>query len=195
MNKSYTLSLSRWHKVAERLSRTYTELTNGVRNTYNNTQVSGYLGEAQVSRLKESAESEAAKLQRAFQLQDALIHIRQAVGDANARTGVAKELAEYDALTRRHKLLDGILSAQSSEMIGFDELPQLPRHLVSEDRYDRSRASARVRMLNPAKESALRKESVALLARVYALADRISDLNRERVTLELPEDIAQAAGL
>lgn len=195
MNKTYTLSLSRWHKVAERLSRTYTELTSGVRNTYNNTQINGFLGVAQVARLKEDADSEMANLRRAFQLQDALISIRQAIGQANAQTGVAKELAEYDALTRRHKLLGSILTAQSSDMVGFDEMPQLPKQLVSEDRYDRSRGALRVRMLDVSTELALRAEATELQARVYALADRISDLNREALELSLPEEIALAAGL
>ena len=195
MNKSYALSISRWHKVAERLARTYTELTHGVSNTFNNTQINGYFGSAQISRLKESAEIEYTKLHRAFDLQDALIQIRQAIGEANAKNGVAKELAEYDALTRRQKLLESILTAQSSDMVSFDDMPELPKQFVSEDRYDRSRASLRVRMLDSTTESLLRKESEDLRAKVYVLADRISDLNCDRVTLELPEDVAQAAGL
>ena len=139
MNKSYTLSLTRWHKVAERLSRSYTELTQGVRNTFTNTQISGFLGEAQIIRLKESAEKEITKLRSAFELQDALIMIRQAIGEANAKNGVANVLAEYDALNRRQKLLESILTVQSSDMISFDEMPELPKQIIAEDRYDRSR--------------------------------------------------------
>lgn len=195
MNKSYALSISRWHKVAERLARTYTELTHGVSNTFSNTQINGYFGSAQITRLKESAKSEYTQLHRAFDLQDALIQIRQAIGEANAKNGVANVLAEYDALTRRQKLLESILTAQSSDMVSFDDMPELPKQFVSEDRYDRSRASLRVRMLDSTTESLLRKESEDLRAKVYVLADRISDLNCDRVTLELPEDVAQAAGL
>ncbi len=192
---THTLSLSRWHKVAERLSRSYTEITQSVRNTFVNTQVSGYLGESQVQRIQAKADQEAANLERAFALQDALIQIRKAIGEANARTGVSNELAEYDALIRRHKLLEAILVGQGSEMVSLEEIPALPSQIVSEDRYDRSKVMAKVRVLEPAKEIALRAQAEELLAKCYALADKISDLNRERLSIELPEDIAKAAGL
>ncbi len=193
--KSYTLSLSRWHKVAERLARSYAELTQLAKNTFNNTQISGYLGDAQVSRLRDLSAQQVASLHRAFQLQDALAQIRQAIGESNAKAGVSKELADYDSLSRRQKLLESILTAQSTEMVNFDEMPQLPKQLVSEDRYDRSKGSVRVRMLDTEAISALRAEADQLRVKVYALADKISDLNRERLTLELSEEIAQAAGL
>ncbi|MBL8421316.1 MAG: hypothetical protein JNK92_11850 [Dechloromonas sp.] len=195
MSKDYTLSLSRWHKVAERLSRIYTELTQSARNTFNNTQVGGYLGVAQVDRLKMLAAASLVDMHRAFEVQDAIASIRQAIGDANARTGVARELAAHDALSRRHKFLDSILVAQGSEMIGLDELPALPSHVVSEDRYDRSRGQIRVRILSTEDRAEIKREAEALLSRVYSLADRISDLNRERISLALADEIAAQAGL
>ncbi len=193
--KNYTLSISRWHKVAERLSRTYTELTQGVRKTYTNTQISGYLGESQIARIRELGEREAINLLRAFTLQDALILIRQAIGEVNAKTGVTHELAEYDALMRRHKLLENILTAQSTDMIGLDEILMLPQQVAKEDRYDRSSANVTVKVLSSETESDLRRQAEALLVKAYALSDKISDLNREKLSLDLPEDIAQAAGL
>ena len=193
--KNYTLSNSRWHKVAERLSRTYTELTQGVRKTYTNTQISGYLGESQIARIRELGEREAINLLRAFTLQDALILIRQAIGEVNAKTGVTHELAEYDALMRRHKLLENILTAQSTDMIGLDEILMLPQQVAKEDRYDRSSANVTVKVLSSETESDLRRQAEALLVKAYALSDKISDLNREKLSLDLPEDIAQAAGL
>ncbi|MDR3298734.1 MAG: hypothetical protein LBU43_01715 [Candidatus Accumulibacter sp.] len=193
--KSYTLSLSRWHKVAERLARIYAELTQNAKDTFNNTQISGYLGESKVDRLRELSKIQIANLQRAFRVQDALAHIRQAVGEGNAKTGVAKELADYDALSRRHKLLESILTAQDGEMVTFEEMRQLPSQIVTEDRYDRGKAGVRVRMFDAQSFAALRAEADGLRTRIYALTDRISDLNRERLTLELQEKIAQEAGL
>ncbi len=193
--QTHTLSLSRWHKVAERLARSYTELTQTARNTFTNTQINGFLGLAQIARLRDQANQQMIALHQAFKLQDALAEIRQAVGEANARTGVSKELATHDALSRRHKYIESILTAQSSDMVVFDEVSQLPKQLLSEDRYDRSKASVRIRMLDEEMLKSLRTEADELRIKVYVLADRISDLNRERLTLELPEDIALAAGL
>jgi len=96
MEKNYKFSLSRWHKVAERLAKSYTELTTSARNTLGNTVVGGYLGEAQVKRLKDECAQARHNLHEAFAIQDALVKLRKALGEANARTGVATELAEYD---------------------------------------------------------------------------------------------------
>jgi len=191
MTKSYTLPLSRWHKVAERLSRHYAELTQGILKTLTNTEIGGYLGESQITRLKNSAEQELLKLHTAFAVQDAIILIRQAIGGANTKNGVSNLLAEYDALTRRQKLFESILSGQSNEMISFDELPQ---QIITDNPFS-LRSSLRVRMLDASTEAELQKQAEELRAKVYALADQISDLNGNQVTLELPESVAQAAGL
>jgi SpoVK/Ycf46/Vps4 family AAA+-type ATPase len=193
--KNYTLSLSRWHKVAERLSRAYVELTHSARDILTNAQVGGYFGHSQLERLKSEAERARLALQRAFAIQDVIAAIRQEIGEANSRTGVGRLLAKHDALSRRHKLLDTVLAAQSSEMVTLDELPNLPRQIVNEDRYDRSRAQIRVRVLGAEALEAMKQEADALLVSVYALADQISDLNRERLSIDLPEDVAAAGGL
>jgi len=195
MNKSYTLSLSRWHKVAERLAKNYSDLTNSAKNILTNTQVGGYLGAGQVARLQEEATLGQQNLRRAFEIQDTLVQIRKALGEANARTGVAVELAEYDALSRRQKLLQTILAGQSTGMVLLEDMPQLPKQLVTEDRYDRSKAAVKVGLLDVAAQAAITQESEALLSRLYTLADKISDLNRERVTLEIPEEVAKIVGL
>jgi hypothetical protein len=192
---SYTLSINRWHKVAERLSKAYTELSQSARNTYVNTQIAGYLGESQVERLRESAESEMQKLFRSFEIQDALIDLRRAIGEVNAKNGVALELAQYDALMRRHKLLEIILNSQTSDMVSLNEIAMLPNQIMGDGLYERSRSKIKVKVLESEHEDRLRKEAEALLAKAYALADRINDLNQERMTLELPEEMASVAGL
>jgi hypothetical protein len=192
---SYTLSINRWHKVAERLSKAYTELSQSARNTYVNTQIAGYLGESQVERLRESAQSEMQKLFRSFEIQDALIDLRRAIGEVNAKNGVALELAQYDALMRRHKLLEIILNSQTSDMVSLNEIAMLPNQIMGDGLYERSRSKIKVKVLENEHEDRLRKEAETLLAKAYALADRINDLNQERMTLELPEEMASVAGL
>lgn len=193
--KTYTLSLARWHKVAERLARNYAELTRSALTTFTNTTINGFLGDTQIARLKEQTTQQLDGLRHAFTLQDALASIRQALGEANAAAGISRQLAEFDALSRRQKCLETILAGQSSDMVSFDEMSQLPNQIVSEDRYERQKGSVRVRMLDAEMVKTLQAEAEALRAKVYALADRINDMNRERVTLELSEEIATAAGL
>lgn len=194
--KTYTVSLTRWHKVAERLARAYGELTESARVALVDTKVTGYLGETQVQRLQEQTAEQLEALRRAFRLQDALVGIRRAIGEANARTGINAELAEHDALSRRQRFLETLLEAQTSQMVALGELDKLPAPKLPEHSYHVDQvATLPVRTLDVPAEAALRREAEELRARVYALADRINDLNRERLTLELSEEAAQAAGL
>jgi hypothetical protein len=192
---SYTLSLSRWHKVAERLAKTYTEYTTSAKIKLTQTQVTGYYGEAQVARLREEGIKAREDIKFAFVVQDCLVKLRKAIGEANARTGVGTELAEYDALCRRHKLLETLLIVPAVEMVELDDLPQLPKEIVVENRYDNNRGSVRVNMMDSQIFAELLNDEAILSSRVYALADKISDMNRERLTVELPEEIARIAGL
>lgn len=193
--KSYTLSLSRWHKVAERLAKTYTELTTDAKTALTQTQVTGYFGEAQVARLREESKQARKNIRDAFAIQDSLVQLRKAIGDANARVGIAAELAEYDALCRRHKLLETLLKVPTVEMVELDDLPKLPKQIVMENRYDSNRGAVRVCMMDSEAFAELTAETTALSSKVYALADKISDMNRERLAVELPEEIARIAGL
>jgi hypothetical protein len=196
--KTYTLSLTRWHKVAERLTRAYTQLTEAAQTVLTGTKVTGYLGTTQVERLRGQAAEHLEGLRHAFRLQDALVGIRRAIGEANARTGVNAELAEHDALARRQRFLERLLAAQTPQMIALEELDKLPAPQLppTQNRYfSETEAALPVRTLDAPSEAALRAEVEELRTRAYALADHINDLNRERLTLELSEEAAQAAGL
>ena len=64
MDKTYHLTLNRWHKVAERLSRRVNDMAEELRNGFNQTQVMGYLGEDQQQRLQAEGERLASLLPR-----------------------------------------------------------------------------------------------------------------------------------
>ena len=196
MNKSYTLSLSRWHKVAERLSREYTESVFAVREGFNNTRISAHLGESQETFLEARAEQYESALERAFRLQDAVTAIRVALGDANAKHGVTGVLGEFDKINRRIKAVSAILEGQRSDMVAIGELKNLPEVFISDnDGYARNRPEIRVRMLETRLEQKLRNELEALKAKSYALGDKVNDLNRATLGIEVTEEVARLAGL
>lgn len=80
MNKTHTLTLSRWHKVAERLSRDYTETVFKAKQALTQTRVSAYVGKSQEEALREQASDWSARLERAFRLQDGIGDIRRVLG-------------------------------------------------------------------------------------------------------------------
>lgn len=196
MTKTYTLTLSRWHKVAERLSREYTETVYKAKQVLTQTRVSAYVGEGQEQALREQASDWTIRLARAFRLQDGIAEIRRVLGDQNTSAGVTSLLADFDKLNRRQKVLTEILEGQAAEMIGIEELKNIPQDYVADgDNYDRRRPQLRVRMLERSEVLTLQKEYEEVRARAYALADEIAERNKVTVALELPEEVALAAGL
>ena len=196
MNKTYTMTLSRWHKVAERLAREYTESAYKAKQALTQTRVSAYVGAGQEQILRDEAGISRGRLDRAFRLQDGIADIRSALGDENARIGVSAQLAEFDKLNRRVKVLTDIVEGQASDMIGIDELKNIPGDYVSDgDNYDRRRPQLRVRMLGREELLGLQEALAGGRARAYALADEIADRNKAVLSLELTEEVARAAGL
>ena len=196
MNKTHTLTLSRWHKVAERLSRDYTETVFKAKQALTQTRVSAYVGESQEVALREQASDWSARLERAFRLQDGIGDIRRILGDANAQHGITALLAEFDKLNRRQKVLTELVEGQAPDMIAIGELKHIPADYVADgDNYDRRRPQLRVRMLERAEVIRLREELDAVRARAYALADEIAERNKATLALELTREVAGAAGL
>jgi hypothetical protein len=196
MNKTHSLTLSRWHKVAERLSRDYTETVFKAKQALTQTRVAAYVGEDQEQALRDEAEDWTARLERAFRLQDGIAEIRRVLGDANSGAGVTGLLAEFDKLNRRQKVLTEIVEGQGADMIGIGELKNIPQDYVSDgDGYDARRPRLRVRLLDRAGVQALQRELEAVRGRAYALADEIAERNKAMVALELTEEVAIAAGL
>jgi hypothetical protein len=196
MNKTHTLTLSRWHKVAERLSRDYTETVFKAKQALTQTRVSAYVGESQEVALREQASDWSARLERAFRLQDGIGDIRRILGDANAQHGITALLAEFDKLNRRQKVLTELVEGQAPDMIAIGELKHIPADYVADgDNYDRRRPQLRVRMLERAEVTRLREELDAVRARAYALADEIAERNKATLALELTGEVAGAAGL
>jgi hypothetical protein len=81
-------------------------------------------------------------------------------------------------------------------MIGIEELKNIPSDYVADgDNYDRRRPQLRVRMLERSDVVGLQKDLEDVRACAYALADEIAERNKATVTLEIPEEVALAAGL
>ncbi len=151
MNKTHTLTLSRWHKVAERLSREYTETVFKGKQALTQTRVSAYVGDSQEQALREQASDWSARLERAFRLQDGIGDIRRVLGDANAHHGITALLAEFDKLNRRQKVLTELVEGQTPDMIAIDELTG---DFSSDEEGGRRGRGGRTRGRSPARERA-----------------------------------------
>ena len=196
MKQTYTLTLTRWHKVAERLAREYGESVSESRSTLTQTAISAYLGEEQEEFLQTQTQTALANLDRAFQIQDAVAHVRHLVGDANVREGVSAKLAEFDKLNRRVKALSEVVESQSSDMVSVTQLRSIPKDYVADGAsYDSKRPRIKVRMLDTQALERLADQLSNARKAAYALSDEVSDLNKAKLSIELETEVASAAGL
>ena len=196
MKQTYTLTLTRWHKVAERLAREYGEAVSESRSTLTQTAISAYLGEEQEEFLQTQTQTALANLDRAFQIQDAVAHVRHLVGDANVREGVSAKLAEFDKLNRRVKALSEVVESQSSDMVSVTQLRSIPKDYVADGAsYDSKRPRIKVRMLDTQALERLADQLSNARKAAYALSDEVSDLNKAKLSIELETEVASAAGL
>ena len=196
MKQTYTLTLTRWHKVAERLARDYGESVSECRSTLSQTVISAYLGEEQEQFLQTQTQNALGNLERAFRIQDAVAHIRHLVGNANVHEGVAGKLAEFDKLNRRVKTLSEVVDSQSTDMVSVTQLRSIPKDYVADGAsYDSKRPKIKVRMLGMQDLEKLANQLDAARKAAYALSDEVSDLNKAKLSIELETDVASAAGL
>jgi hypothetical protein len=196
MKQTYTLTLTRWHKVAERLAREYGEAVSESRSTLTQTAISAYLGEEQEEFLQTQTQTALTNLDRAFRIQDAVAHVRHLVGDANVREGVSAKLAEFDKLNRRVKALSEVVESQSSDMVSVTQLRSIPKDYVADGAsYDSKRPRIKVRMLDTQALERLADQLSNARKAAYALSDEVSDLNKAKLSIELETEVASAAGL
>ena len=196
MKQTYTLTLTRWHKVAERLAREYGEAVSESRSTLTQTAISAYLGEEQEEFLQTQTQTALTNLDRAFRIQDAVAHVRHLVGDANVREGVSAKLAEFDKLNRRVKALSEVVESQSSDMVSVTQLRSIPKDYVADGAsYDSKRPRIKVRMLDTQALERLADQLSNARKAAYALSDEVSDMNKAKLSIELETEVASAAGL
>ena len=196
MKQTYTLTLTRWHKVAERLARDYGESVSESRQTLTQTTVSAYLGDEQKLFLQTQTQNALKNLERAFRIQDAVAHIRHLVGEANVREGVSAKLAEFDKLNRRVKTLSEVVDSQSTDMVSVTQLRNIPKDYVADGaNYDSKRPKIKVRMLGMKELETLAEQLSSARKAAYTLSDDVSDLNKAKLSIELETEVASAAGL
>ena len=193
-NKTYSCTLTRWHKVTERLTKEFSALTKSAKSGLAETTVTEYLGEAQETRLIDLRDNCLKQIDSALAVQDAIVHIRQTLGAANESQGVSRALADYDKLVKRVNLFESLLSARSSEQVAIGELKAVKNPGRSEKYLDRGQPKIAVAMLEGESLERLQTQFSETTTAMYAQADRLADLNKWVLEIALEPEIAKLAG-
>lgn len=192
---TYERTLSRWHKVVERLTAELNQHFTTATQELSIADVREYLGESQVEQLHQQTERGLEALERASTIQSSITQIRTAVGAANQTHGITALVAEQDALQRRLQVMKTILAKQKGVgAVRPEELSQVRPPSPKPDFYSRS-GTIPVRVMNTAQQRQVAEESAALAVRIYALSDVLADRNRALLRIAVPKDMAALAAL
>lgn len=194
----YMLTLSRWHKVAERINAAVKERESHVKTAFNATAISPWN--------KDGIEEKAANIvQRA--LEDlalaeigtaAVATIRSALAHQNAVSGVSAKLAEAEAANRRASLYKAVIDGQKADMVRPQSVRDLPDLAGEGEEIGYLRRGAPVVTLQTADREvieSLRKKLERDQSRANRLLDEVADLNREKLEIDVPREVIGIAGL
>lgn len=193
----YSLTLTRWHKVAERINtalkereaRTLTALTATSISPWNKEGI-----EAKAEEIARRAEEDLALIETGTAM---VARIRAALGQRNTELGIGERLAEADAANRRAKLYRELRGKQSADMVRPGDVRHVPPGIAGDDGIWTRRSSATITLAiaDKALLDGLRAKLAREEARSHALLDAIADANREKLELELVDELTEVAGL
>ncbi|MPZ46960.1 MAG: hypothetical protein GEV05_27060 [Betaproteobacteria bacterium] len=194
----FNLTLSRWHKVAERMSAALKEREAKVKAAFTATTISAWN--------KQGIEDKAADIARRAAEDVALIelgthavaHIRAALAVRNAELGVSARLAEAESAKRCAALYKAVLDGQKADMVRPDGVCALPADAgVEAEGFFGRRAAASIalQIADTAMLASLREKLAREEARAMRLLDEVADLNRDKLELDVSDGVLQVAGL
>jgi len=194
----HTLTLTRWHKVVERINAALKERDARVVAAFTAATISPWNKEGIEQKAAGIAERSKADLALVEQGGAAVAAIRSALARRNAELGIAARLAEVEAANRRIALYRAVLEKQSVDMVQPEHLRHVPAHAVPESEPSWGRREAPRITLQVADGALLAGLAVKLAreqARSHALLDEIADLNREKLELDIAPELHEIAGL
>jgi signal-transduction protein with cAMP-binding, CBS, and nucleotidyltransferase domain len=194
-NQKFNLTLTRWHKVADRLQQEITRQSTEVDSAYMRTRFDANTKEsANRSGLMESIVS---TVENAIKLNDALLSsictIRTELAKANAKLGVAERLALIDSISKRTQMLEKITTQERDRTISFGDL--LTMEPVSTNNGVFLSNTTPVKILTQERIDELQEAVTTLRRRSHGITDEIADINRSILSIELSEEVAAISGL
>lgn len=180
------LSLSRAHKIGERLKQRMGELFSEAAALV---QVQGVQGvtDAQVTKLQGQGAQAMEFLDKAEKYARALSKLRSDIGKENQSRGINAMLAELEALNRMTSNLKAMVAAGKASGVSPQELGSY-KPLTSGDRLYNAGVSVVVLSADQTRE--LESRLAKLQREAFALSDRIAEANASRFAVEMDDEIA-----
>lgn len=193
----FTLTLTRWHKVAERINaalkvreeRSLAALTATTLSPWNKEGIEEKAGDIAGRARADLALIEAGTI--------AVAGIRAALASRNVDLGISARLAEAEAANRRARLYRGLVDKQRADMVRPEDVRHVPATIAGDEPVFGRRSGSVITLAIADKTllEELRAKLAREQARAHALLDAIAESNREKLELELPDELVEIAGL
>lgn len=195
---AYTLPLSRWHHVADRIreiaERRHLEATS----VLGGTSLSRHapLGDAQVDALRKRGAKALERVGEVIEAQRVVGQIRVALAKANAEKGVSELLSLAEAKRRELRVLNDYAQIDLVTRVPLDQAVETLRNgNENKDGAPMRSLSLPVALVETDALDWVSDEIESLNSQVASLTDQVAELNRATLTIQLPAALAKAVGL
>lgn len=185
------ITLSRAHKVTERIKALLAELSSTAVYGLANASVPRYTGEDQVELLSARSAKGIQAVGKYFKYNQVLTDLRLAISKANTDFGVSELLGQQEMLSRNCGLLKQLLTDVDVNAVAPSQLKDV-RIPANPDRY--RDPDIIVTLLTAADRAKLEADMVTLKKEMFVVSDKIADANANKITIELDEAIAADLG-
>lgn len=182
-----SISLSRAHKIAERIKARMNELFTEALTLGSLQNVSGVTGEAQVTKLAEQGARAVDALARAEKYSVAHAELRASIGRENDSRGIDAMLARQQHLNRVVSNLKALIAQGKTSGITPAELGSY-KPLAESNRFGHTVVG--VVVLTAGQVAELEQRLAQVQRDAFALSDQVAEANAARFTLELDDEIA-----
>ena len=187
----HTITLSRAHKIAERLGQSAGEAKSQALALSGSVTLSGFT-QPQVKRMQGNGAAALAQLALYTRLIGAQTAARTVIGSANEAHGVSAVLAQIEGNKKVLSALSAVASGQGADAVQLSELGEYK----SVGNAETLRSSCiEVAMLDHGQAALLSEQTKALERRNFVLSDLLADTNARTVVIEMDDDLAALMGL
>ena len=193
---AFTFSLSRWHSISQRVRASAQAKQTEAISTLGSTTLQHAPTQAQKTALAARGARALVQIDEARQALVVEGAVRKALAEANATAGVTGLLAEIEAKRQEARLLGALLDIDLLTRVSVDEAAAAMAARANDQGLLSSRHSVvAVTLVDINALEPLREQRNMLQAEINALNDRVNDLNKQTLKLELPDALAKEIGL
>ena len=187
------VTLSRAHKVAERLKGLMNEQGQIAQQSLQDTNVSGVTGATQITALTDKSLKGFEALSTYARYNEVFANLRMAIGKANVANGVSDLLAKQEALSRSVGLLQNVLGRVDFNAIQPSQLVDYKPVVVNERSMREPTVS--VAMLTAEQRKHVEEQLAAGKKAIFVISDKVADANATKIKFDLEPDLAGLLGL